>query len=103
MTDEQRPSQRWLQIVERWRESDLGDDPPEWLSEYPTGTELAMGDIHSTKPLPLDHERAWRMLVDRYARAGMGAPPSELRQHASSIIAAILADEADEADDQNRP
>lgn len=87
---DKRSSGRWHKIVNHWRTANLGDEPPEWLNEYVTATELTLADLHSPQTI-VDHDAAaWALLTSAFEGAGAGPPPPTLQPHARAIIEAIL-------------
>lgn len=77
---------RWKRLEEKWSEAGLGDQPPEWLEEYVTQTELTVAELNG--PQSRD---AWSTLCEAYAIAQAPPPPAALRPSANAIVAAILS------------
>jgi hypothetical protein len=77
---------RWARIKECWETSGLGDEPPEWLTEFPTEAEMTLAELQEGVR---SDARAWRVLCDAFHAAGAGEPPAALRAHAKELVAAI--------------
>jgi hypothetical protein len=83
-------SGRWRRIKECWETVGLGDEPPAWLVEYPTETELTIAELQDEGgPDKRSDERAWRVLCNAFHAAGAGEPPPALRACARELVAAI--------------
>ena len=88
--DDEKPppslSGRWKRVEEKWSQAGLGEEPPEWLEEYVTQTELTIADLNG-----LPARDAWTILCDAYAVAQAPPPPASLQPCANAIVAAILS------------
>jgi hypothetical protein len=80
---------RWRRIEDGWRNAGLGEEPPEWLEEYVTQTELTLADLHGPRDTAAAND-AWAILRQAFDSAKAPPPADELRPFASAIVAAVL-------------